>query len=71
MGGPIRKNTMPKELKDLWNAIRTLGNRTLNNGTTAERPTTVIIGQQYFDTTLGRPIWWDGTEWVDSTGSSI
>jgi len=40
------------------------------NGTTALRPTSPITGQSYFDTTLGKPIWWDGVEWVDATGSS-
>lgn len=25
-------------------------------------------GFQYFDTTLNKPIWWNGTEWVDALG---
>ena len=40
------------------------------NGVTATRPSTSILGQQYFDTTIGKPVWWDGTEFVDATGSS-
>lgn len=36
-------------------------------GTTAQRPTlssSSYIGFRYFDTTLGVPIWWNGTTWV-------
>ena len=33
------------------------------------RPTEgVAIGQVFFDTSLSRPIWWDGAKWVDATG---
>lgn len=38
-------------------------------GPTAERPSNVSIGFQYFDTDLNRPIWWNGTEWVGATGA--
>ena len=37
--------------------------------TTANRPVTFLrVGRPWFDTTLGKPIWWDGTQWVDATG---
>lgn len=40
------------------------------SGTTAQRPTdTLWIGRPYFDTTLGYPIWYDGSQWIDATGS--
>ena len=26
-------------------------------------------GASVFDTTLGKPIWWNGTAWVDATGT--
>ena len=43
---------------------------TPQNGTTANRPTQSLqIGQFYFDTTLGIPIWYNGTDWVDATGT--
>jgi len=38
------------------------------SGTTALRPTTTEIGFIFFDTTLGKPIWWNDTSWVDATG---
>lgn len=29
------------------------------------------IGTMFFDTTLGKPIFWNGTGWVDATGTSV
>lgn len=41
-------------------------------GTTAGRPSTFLTaGMQFFDTTLGKPIWYDGTNWVDATGTQV
>jgi len=43
-----------------------------HSGATAARPTLGAddIGFEYFDTTLGVPVWWDGADWVDGTGAS-
>lgn len=41
------------------------------NGASASRPLSSIVGQYYFDTTLGRPIWWDGASFVDADGNVI
>jgi hypothetical protein len=41
----------------------------IDAGTTANRPTaSATTGQYYFDTTIGKPIWWNGTIWVLATG---
>jgi parallel beta-helix repeat protein len=40
-------------------------------GTTAQRPTTVIAGDFYYDTTLGKPIWYNGTVWKDAAGTTV
>lgn len=41
----------------------------IDSGSTANRPTaSAITGQYYFDTTIGKPIWWNGTIWVLATG---
>lgn len=40
-------------------------------GTTAARPATPNIGQMYFDTTLGIPVWYNSTAWVDATGTPV
>ena len=47
-------------------------NMSITKGITSNRPTTnLIIGYQYFDTTLKKPIWYSGTGWVDSTGTTV
>jgi len=40
-------------------------------GDTATRPAVAVTGQRYFDTDLGYPIWWDGAQWVDATGTPV
>ena len=41
-------------------------------GHTAERPTeSVAAGTMFFDTVLGKPIWYTGSKWVDSTGMTV
>lgn len=45
------------------------------NGPSTSRPTSSIVGQQYFDTTLasgrGKTITWNGTGFVDATGTYV
>jgi len=42
------------------------------NNTTANRPTAnLLVGQFYFDTTLGYPIWWSGAHWVNASGTTV
>ncbi|MHA7967691.1 glycosyl hydrolase family 28-related protein [Paenibacillus sp. CAU 1782] len=64
-----------------WARI-THGDSSLNNGqvryiplilsgTTAQRPVWQTTGMNYFDTTLNKPIWWNGTNWVDATGTTV
>ena len=41
-------------------------------GATAARPTAQLaVGQTYFDTTLGKPVWWRGAVWVDAAGNVV
>lgn len=42
-------------------------------GTTSNRTSTPKIGDIYFDTTISpsRPVWWNGTAWVDATGATV
>ena len=35
---------------------------------TTNRPANPSGGYSMFDTTIGKPIWWSGTKWVDATG---
>ena len=40
--------------------------------TTVGRPSApAAIGTMMFDTTLGKPVWWNGTNWVDATGTVV
>lgn len=42
-----------------------------DSGTTSNRPTNVLVGFQYFDTTINKPIYWDGSKWIDATGATV
>lgn len=37
-------------------------------GDNSGRPDKVPIGTCYFDTSLNKPLWWNGTAWVDAQG---
>jgi len=37
-------------------------------GATADRPPTTIQGYSYFDTTISKDIWFNGTVWIESDG---
>jgi hypothetical protein len=53
---------------DLFN----IANSTPGYGATADRPVLELqIGQFYFDTTLGYPIWWNGTVWKNASGTTV
>lgn len=42
------------------------------SGTTAQRPTVgLYTGRMYFDSTLGKPIWYKTAGWVDATGGAV
>ena len=42
------------------------------SGPTASRPTYPAgVVENYFDTTLNKPIWWNGANWVDANGAII
>ena len=46
------------------------------SGTTAQRPLQSVqaplpVGQFYYDTTLDRPIWWNGTVWKKADGTTV
>jgi len=40
------------------------------SGTTAQRPIEPSVGYLYFDTTLGKSVWYKGPGWVDATGAA-
>ena len=66
-GGDIDNNNHSLSLADDTIVINVKGSVC----TTANRPTPVSVGYQSFDTTLGKPIWFDGENWVDATGATV
>lgn len=54
-----------------WIDVNGMKAITSHKGSTENRPAPNIgdIGFFYFDTTLNKPIWWNGSIWVDSTGN--
>lgn len=41
------------------------------NGTSANRPTSPVTGQSYYDLTIGKPVWWNGTVFKDAAGNTV
>lgn len=44
---------------------------TIERGITRNRPYLPDKGQRYYDTTISKWIEWDGTQWVDATGTAV
>ena len=79
---PIPTNEYSQKQQDQFgNALRLYFNRldsfnlnvTIPNfGPSSSRPTeNILVGQVYFDTTLGIPIWWNGQQWVNALGYPV
>jgi hypothetical protein len=43
----------------------------VKSGVTADRHTPLYVGETYYDTTISKPIWWNGTVWKDSAGTTV
>jgi len=68
------ENQLLNQLRLYFNQLNnyTQATATPDYGTTVNRPTAnQQIGQIYFDTTLDIPIWWNGTKWVNASGTSV
>jgi hypothetical protein len=39
--------------------------------TTGGRPSVTTVGLQIYDTTLSKPIWWNGSVWKDAAGTTV
>lgn len=62
-----------KPIKTKWSDNHYAKIPLIFSGTTTDRPKTTYldIGTMYFDATLNKPIWWNGTVWVDATGTTV
>lgn len=63
-------------LTDFSGVLSNLLTSIVHIGTTQQRPVLGVtdMGVTYFDTTLatnGKPIWWNGSNWVDATGTAV
>ena len=69
----VNEAVISTELSDHYPIVATLTTTDAKeiSGTTSSRPTNVNTGFQYFDTTLGKPIYYNGTNWVDATGTTV
>ena len=64
----VTKAAYDAKVQELESEISTLKAKlaAVASGTTEQRPTeNLVVGQQYFDTTLGVPVYWNGTEWYN------
>ena len=58
----------PNWFTQLWRLCLTIG----DHGTMAQRPVKgLFVGRMYFDDSLTKPIWFDGTHWRDSAGTIV
>lgn len=59
-----------RKLTDLpTDALQVVSRRFVTlNGATANRPRGSVLGQRYFDTDLGIPVFWNGSTFVNSAG---
>ncbi len=60
-------NKIEQGIADAHEAI----DNVFSGGSSEERPATPKLYHPYFDTTLGKPIWWTGTKWVDAVGVDV
>lgn len=56
--------------RNFFNAVYNVCNAITMSGTTAQRPTSLLwMGRFFWDTTLGLPIYYNGTIWVRADGT--
>lgn len=57
---------------DFWRWADYLYIPFIHAGHTVERPTVnLVIGQMFYDRTLNKPIWYDGSNWRDASGTTV
>lgn len=57
-----------RKARDLINQT---AQRVLGQGVTADRPERPVTGQQFYDFTLGIPVWFNGTAWTNAAGTIV
>jgi hypothetical protein len=69
---PLFMHSVDSSGNNVWVDAQGNAKGTSYCGTTANRPSDPLQGTMYFDTTLGKPIWYKGSSvWVDATGATV
>jgi hypothetical protein len=67
-----REGTLEQWQRAARDAINALIRRTSGTGPTSARPTNPDVGVQFYDVTLGKPVWWHPSGvWKDATGTTV
>lgn len=66
---PASNDTLNMMDHQILSNIERLYDLTALRGDTASRPTENL--HQYFDTDLGIPIWWNGTNWINASNTIV
>ena len=75
--GSLGNYYLPKAGGKVFGAIdmntQMIQNKVWHNGTTAQRPTVTVPFQEFYDTTLRKPIWRNAANngWVDANGTTV
>lgn len=65
-----RAVAVASEWRNFFVAVYNICNGLTMSGTTANRPTTFLwTGRTYFDTSLGLPIFWNSSIWIQADGT--
>lgn len=73
-GGPGKLHTIQPIMNAQYLGLNGKPISIVDSGDSSSRPTSSGYRPQgfcYFDTTLGKPIWWTGTKWIDATGADV
>jgi len=54
-----------------WQVDSNTGAVSIGAFATGSRPTVTITGTMIYDTTLGKPVWWNGSAWKDAAGTTV
>jgi len=69
--GTVKVGSMRGPVELVGTGINLHGPLQVFSSSTSSRPESVSVGAMIFDTTLGQPIWYDGSVWKDASGSPV
>ena len=57
--------------KGVTEQVNLINAKLTSSGATESRPESPSAGVCFLDTTLGKPVWWNGSAWIDATGATV